>query len=1464
MPGIKGGPHGLPTASSGFTLPPFSGDPDAAAKTPLPIHTAGHSDVFPDIANAPGLGGASRVPGSGENDNVMGPGSGLASSTTPGVADATAQTLAASKTESEFSSSSRTDKPSEDDFEVVCSPDRDVESLGEDYETSSTQQPPSSDEWSSEWDVPEPSSASSSGSSRTPDNDAEVLDFTAEPSRLERLSGLKAGSVNESHSAEPISTPGGSPATPSSGSGRDEVVWMMWRLLVFGILTGSERPRRFEGLQGLEFPRCLRGIRRSVGLLDRGLRLGRMDLLSCGDHLDRKSLSPFQGLGNLDLSRLSGLRGLLDHHNVPGSPSHKHPLGLTSLSGRKHLPQLGHLQSLGDLLDSSLLSSLRDLPRGNLQLPRFLGLSDLLSVLSFMDLLDHKDRSGRGSLPRLNLQDQDKILSLSLHLSRRDLLGLMHLPDLTRLPGLVSLPSWKDRLDQTDTLRRQRWPHLVFFLDLGSPLDLPPLSILRDLLVLLSLTHTPGLLTHPQSLMRPPSLQGLPSSKPLSHHILLPAHGYLPSFKGPPSLMELSSPEDLLLTLGTAQSLSSSAGTPTPSTLPPQAPTRGPGRQDRTGSDQEDWDDWVLVPPFSSWPTADVEQASLWQSRDSGGWGVDVGATKTVSGSQTQTMASFRSTAVNDATEGSLRSVEAQGSAASTGDFSSDFSSFELQQTQRPVSKSEMDSFSQSLGSEGASPAPTASINLPTGHVWAPGLESSSGRASSDSSASASKTIPLAPLSSVSVPGHERVSKEPLASFGGLAIKELSAPSSVLSGSTTASGESPVTSRSVASEESWYTVHRTVVGQDPAVSSGDSTMPSKPPTGPEDENAQELTPSRGQVPAPPLSNKQSSVLQEVLATVTGSSAKPGQSSGSWVTRIWSNTPGASSLPAPVSRPVTSVQGQSNQRLNDKMKTSHVQPEPLPSESNDPSLTTETRTYTVSSCAPTVTDCPIGRLFFNDVVTSRLDGAMTTTTATKTFTVARCGTTTKSCPLKNMSSDVVVVATAVVQDRVATASSRPTPKPTATGQPAHVKTAVTVTLTRTMTVTSCASGTIDCGLAEVVVVEATVPPQRLTSNAAATPTPTPGTRPDRQVLTTVQTLTRTYTIVDEDEGAAVGETRVGHEGPTKTTIAGGQSVTTIRRVLTKTETLTLTETLTGMETEISAPDEVKEEERASVGASVETAALKPTETTTDYGSRVTTFRGMTTTVTVTKSPSFEAEKTRIGVSSTEYGQDVTTIKRIVTRTRTVTVTEFASPTPAVEEKTGNQPANDKIVTVIKTLTMTETLTFTELVPCPSKTATKSNDPDNEAMQITTTTTAHQQAVTSKTFTPEHHPAPPPPAPTGEASSVKAVAQTKTLSTEHQQPSVPAAASEAGGEGVILRNQDAQPVANKQRALDYDPHPHPHPHSNLLRRSHHSLSEESAAHLPDRRDPHLNHGPPRRTIPRRTPRLQRRKPRLNGAE
>lgn len=256
---------------------------------------------------------------------------------------------------------------------------------------------------------------------------------------------------------------------------------------MFGMLTGS---RRLESLQNLgDFlgvslpsspwePPGLTNLPVLTSLSSRRDPSGRR----------RPSrLDPSQDdLENLHLSRISGPRELLGHRDVSASPSQKHPLRLTSLSGRENLPQLGLLRS------RRLLRLEPPRGRGGSDLPRLLNLGDLLGLSDLVGLLSLSRRSGRGSLLRRHLT---QFLGLSLPWSLGDLLLL---PGLAHTPGLLTnLPS----------LRR--------------PSSLPGLPSSRPLF-----NHR-----HPSRL------------------VLLPAQGCLPSFEVPPNLMGLSSPELLLLTL---------------------------------------------------------------------------------------------------------------------------------------------------------------------------------------------------------------------------------------------------------------------------------------------------------------------------------------------------------------------------------------------------------------------------------------------------------------------------------------------------------------------------------------------------------------------------------------------------------------------------------------------------------------------------------------------------------------------------------------------------------------------------------------------------------------------------------------------------------------------------------------------------------------------------------------------------
>ncbi|KAL5890222.1 hypothetical protein ACKVWC_005432 [Pyricularia oryzae] len=259
----------------------------------------------------------------------------------------------------------------------------------------------------------------------------------------------------------------------------------------------------------------------------------------------------------------------------------------------------------------------------------------------------------------------------------------------------------------------------------------------------------------------------------------------------------------------------------------------------------------------------------------------------------------------------------------------------------------------------------------------------------------------------------------------------------------------------------------------------------------------------------------------------------------------------------------------------------------PEQSVTSTLTT-TKTYTVTSCAPTVTSCSLGQVTSEVITTTTICPVTTTATGTATSTAAGSSTIT---PIGTL-----------------------TPTGSATTKEPEQSVTSTLTTTKTYTITSCAPTVTNCPIGQVtseVVTTTTVCPVTTTDTGSTstktligtltTPTGAATTKAPEQSVTSTLTTTKTYTITSC--APAVTNCPIGQvtsEVITTTTVCPPEPTSTLKTT-TIHSTLSLTSTI-----RIPRPS----------SSSVSSKSTPPFPSSSAFGGSNSTLPGSTKTATPT--------------------------------------------------------------------------------------------------------------------------------------------------------------------------------------------------------------------------------------------------------
>ncbi|QBZ57443.1 hypothetical protein PoMZ_02367 [Pyricularia oryzae] len=259
----------------------------------------------------------------------------------------------------------------------------------------------------------------------------------------------------------------------------------------------------------------------------------------------------------------------------------------------------------------------------------------------------------------------------------------------------------------------------------------------------------------------------------------------------------------------------------------------------------------------------------------------------------------------------------------------------------------------------------------------------------------------------------------------------------------------------------------------------------------------------------------------------------------------------------------------------------------PEQSVTSTLTT-TKTYTVTSCAPTVTSCSLGQVTSEVITTTTICPVTTTATGTATSTAAGSSTIT---PIGTL-----------------------TPTGTATTKEPEQSVTSTLTTTKTYTITSCAPTVTNCPIGQVtseVFTTTTVCPVTTTDTGSTstktligtltTPTGAATTKAPEQSVTSTLTTTKTYTITSC--APAVTNCPIGQvtsEVITTTTVCPPEPTSTLKTT-TIHSTLSLTSTI-----RIPRPS----------SSSVSSKSTPPFPSSSAFGGSNSTLPGSTKTATPT--------------------------------------------------------------------------------------------------------------------------------------------------------------------------------------------------------------------------------------------------------
>ncbi|KAI6367089.1 hypothetical protein MCOR25_005011 [Pyricularia grisea] len=297
------------------------------------------------------------------------------------------------------------------------------------------------------------------------------------------------------------------------------------------------------------------------------------------------------------------------------------------------------------------------------------------------------------------------------------------------------------------------------------------------------------------------------------------------------------------------------------------------------------------------------------------------------------------------------------------------------------------------------------------------------------------------------------------------------------------------------------------------------------------------------------------------ATTTASSTEASTSASSTLTTTTppSTNQSTTATPAPTSDceddEPTGTPTQSTTKTSTMASGTATTKEP---EQSITSTITTTKTYVITSCAPTVTKCPLGQVT-SEVITTTTVCPVTATGTGSATTVTGSGSTSTITPIGTLTA----------------------PTGTATTKQPEQSVTSTITTTKTYTITSCAPTVTKCSIGQVtseVVTTTTVCPVTATGTGSATtatgststitpigtPTGTATTKattktPEQSVTSTI-TTTKTYTITScapTVTKCPIGQ--VTSEVITTTTICPPEPTTTLQTT-TVHSTLSLTSTV----------------------------------------------------------------------------------------------------------------------------------------------------------------------------------------------------------------------------------------------------------------------------------------------------------------
>ncbi|KAJ6781292.1 hypothetical protein PWT90_07978 [Aphanocladium album] len=406
---------------------------------------------------------------------------------------------------------------------------------------------------------------------------------------------------------------------------------------------------------------------------------------------------------------------------------------------------------------------------------------------------------------------------------------------------------------------------------------------------------------------------------------------------------------------------------------------------------------------------------------------------------------------------------------------------------------------SQTTSSQTTSSQPTSSSS-----------STSSVNTSSSSETTSSTTVPTSSSSSSSSVAPTSSETSSSSSAVTTSSETSSSSSAVTTSSETSSSSAVPTSSETTSSTSSSSVPTSSSSSSSAVpTSSETSSSSSAPTTSAGSTSSETT-SSSAVPTSTETTSSSSSAVPTSSETSSSSAVPTSSETTSSSAVPTSSETTSSSAVP-----TSTETTSSSVVPTSTETTSSSSSVVPTSSSSSSSSSVTT-------APTTTSAPVTSAPWGNTTTTTDEMTTSTVFTTTTYTITSCAPTVTNCPVGHVTTETVYVSTTVCPVTKTTEAPQPTGNP---GQPGEQMTTSTVYATKTFTITKCAPTVTNCPVGHVVTqtvsVSETVCPVTKTNEVPQPSNPAggkpsgnqpSGNKPTQSMTTTTLHSTTTKTII----------------------------------------------------------------------------------------------------------------------------------------------------------------------------------------------------------------------------------------------------------------------------------------------------------------------------------------------------------------